>query len=209
MRYAVKKKWQGNTPRRGMTFIEVLVTLAIFTVLIVTINSLLVSFYRYNAYGIEQAAAIDSARRGIEPTINYIREATYSDEGAYPIESIASNVFVFYSDIDDDKNIEKVRLFLDGNMFKMGVIDSAGDPPSYKDQPETVYILAKNVRNEELGQGVFSYYDSYGNIITSTTDLLRVRFVKMIIVVNVNPQRSPDKFALTASASLRNLETRL
>ncbi len=201
-----RKTYLKNT---GMTMIEMLVTLSIFIVVMLAITFSLFSFYRYNAYGIEQATAIDSARRGIEPTINNIREAAYSDEGAYPIVSASQNSFLFYSDIDRDNSIEKVRLFLDSGVFKKGTTESAGDPPTYDGQPETVFILAENVRNADQGVNIFRYYDNTGTEILDLTDVSSITFVKMSVIVNVNPSRNPIEFILNASASLRNLKTNL
>ena len=189
--------------------VEMLVALSIFIVVMFVITSALVSFYRYNAYGIEQSGAIDSARRGIEPTINHIREATYSDEGAYPIVSAAPNSFSFYSDIDRDSNVEKVRLFIESGVFKKGITESAGDPPVYDNQPENVFILSKNVRNADLGVNIFRYYDNTGTEIADLANVSDIAFVKMNIIINVNPDRSPNDFTITASAALRNLKTNL
>lgn len=192
-----------------MTFTEMLVALSMFVVIILVVTSFIVSFYRYNAYGIEQSSAIGSARRGIDPTINNIREATYSDEGAYPVISAAQNSFSFYSDIDSDNGIEKVRLFLDSGTFKKGITKSAGDPLSYDGQPETFLLMSDNVRNVEQGVKIFTYYDSSGAEVTDLSDVSSITFLTMDVIVNVNPNRDPNEFTLRASAALRNLKSNL
>ncbi len=195
----------------GMTLVEILVSLSIFSIIIMAITYSVASFYRYNAYGLEQSQAIDNARRGINPTINNIREATYSDEGAYPIISAAVNSFSFYSDVDRDNSVEKIRLFLDTstNTFKKGRIESAGDPLTYTGQPETIFTLAENVRNVEQSVDVFKYYDNTGAEIIDLSNVSSIAFVTMSVVVNVNPVRAPNDFTLRASASLRNLKSNL
>ncbi len=196
---------------KGMTLIEMLMAISIFSIIILAVTYSATSFYRYNAYGLEQAQAVDSARRGIEPSINNIREATYSDEGAYPVVSAAANSFSFYSDINGDNSIEKIRLYLDTatNTFKRGLIKSIGDPLTYNGQPETIIILADNVRNIEQGVDIFEYYDNTGVEITNLSNVSNIAFVKMSIVVNINPARSPNDFTLRASAALRNLKSNL
>jgi type II secretory pathway pseudopilin PulG len=200
-----------NTNNCGMTFIEMIVYLSIFSIIIMAITYSVASFYRYNAYGLEQSQAVDSARRGIDPTINNIREATYSDEGAYPIISASANSFSFYSDVDRDNSIEKVRLFLDSstNTFKKGLTDSAGDPPTYDSQPETLFTLADNVRNIEQSVDIFKYYDNTGAEVLNLSNVSSIAFVSMSVVVNVNPARAPNDFTLRASAALRNLKSNL
>ncbi len=195
----------------GMTLVETLIALSIFSIIIMAITYSVTSFYRYNAYGLEQSQAIDSARRGIEPSINNIREATYSDEGAYPIISASANSFSFYSDVDRDNIIEKVRLYLDTdtNTFKKGLTESAGDPPTYDSQPETLFILADNVRNIEQSVNIFKYYDNTGAEVIDLSNVSSIAFVSMSVVVNVNPVRAPNDFTLRASASLRNIKSNL
>jgi len=193
----------------GVTLIETLVAMSIFVVIILVINYSLVSFYRYNSYALEQSSAIDSAQRGIEPTINNIREVTYSDEGAYPIINAAVNSFSFYSDVDTDNNIEKVRLFLDNGIFKKGITESAGDPRTYDSQPENIFTLSENVRNVEENVNIFTYYDNTGTEIIDLSNISNITFVTMNVVVNVNPDRAPNNFTLRTSAALRNLKSNL
>ncbi len=195
--------------KTGMTLIEMLVTLSIFVVIMLVITFSLASFYRYNSYVMEQATAIDSARRGVDSTIDDIREATYSDEGAFPIISANKDSFSFYSDINKDNNIEKVRLFLNAGIFEKGVTESAGSPLTYNGQPEKIYILSNNVRNISQGVNIFRYYNNTGTEIINTSNVSHIAFVKMTIIVNVNPVRSPNDFTLKASAALRNLKTNL
>lgn len=202
---------KNNFKSSGLTFIEMLVYISIFVIIIFAVTSSILSFYKYNAYGFEQLQAVDSARRGIEPAINDIREATYSDEGAYPIVSVATSSLSFYSDVDSDNNIEKVRLFFDvgTNTFKKGLTESAGDPLTYDNQPETLFTLAENVRNVKQGVDIFKYYDNTGAEIIDLSNVFDVTFITMSVVVNINPARSPNDFILRASAALRNLKSNL
>jgi len=188
---------------------ETLVAMSIFVAIMLVINYSLVSFHKYNAYAIEQASAISSAQRGIEPTINNIRETTYSDEGAYPIISAATSSLSFYSDVDTDNNIEKVRLFLDNGILKKGITESAGDPPTYDSQPENIFILSENVRNTEENVNIFTYYDNTGTEIIDLSNISDITFITMNVVVNVNPNRAPNNFTLRTSAALRNLKSNL
>ena len=90
----------------GFTFIEAIVVVAVFGFVMIIIVSSLLSFYRSNTYTLEQAFAVNSARKGIETAVRDLREAAYSDEGSYPIVSIATSSVEFYSDIDRDDSVE-------------------------------------------------------------------------------------------------------
>ena len=87
-------------------------TVVVIAILIVVIGALVSSirfFYRSNAHALEQSFAIHSARIGIERMVKDTREAAFSDQGGYPVISMATSSFSFYSDIDEDIFVEKIR----------------------------------------------------------------------------------------------------
>lgn len=194
---------------RGFTIIETLVVISVFTLIMVAVMSSILYFYKSNTIILEQAYAINSARKGIEFMVRDIREVIYSDEGAYPIISMDANSFYFYSDIDRDNSVERVRYFIDGTDLKKGITESFGDPPQYLDSNEIVSVISDNSRNLEQGISVFRYFDNKGNEIIDYNNISDVAFVKINLVVNVNANRLPDEFTLRSSATLRNLKTNL
>ncbi|PIT91163.1 hypothetical protein COU17_01830 [Candidatus Kaiserbacteria bacterium CG10_big_fil_rev_8_21_14_0_10_49_17] len=192
---------------RGFTFIETIVVISIFTVMIGAIVSSVLAFYRGNTNALEQSYAVNSARRGVEFAVRDMREATYSDEGAYPIISIDPQEFYFYSDIDRDNSVERVRYFADGTFLYKGVTESAGDPPTYSDANEVTSIISEDVRNGEQGVSIFRYYDETGNeVVDFDAGITDVVFVSINLIVNINPIRLPNEFTLRSSATLRNLK---
>jgi prepilin-type N-terminal cleavage/methylation domain-containing protein len=193
----------------GFTIIETLAVISIFAIIMVAIVSSVQYFYRSNTNAVEQAFAINSARKGIEFMVRDIREAIYSDEGSYPVISINPNTFYFYSDIDRDNSIERVRYFAEGTDIKKGVTDSTGDPPLYVDANENVSVISDSVRNLSQGIPVFTYFDSQGSEITDIASTTDVVFVKVNLIVNINPNRLPNEFTLRSSATLRNLKISL
>lgn len=193
--------------QKGISLIETLVVIGASTVLLVAMMSAIVFFYHTNAYTIEQALAIASARRGVEKAVKHVREAAYSDEGSYPVISMSANSFSFYSDIDQDNSIEKVRIFLDGLQLKEGITNSAGNPPTYTSQPEAITILSDEVRNTAEATNVFKYYASDGTEVTNYADITSIRFIEITLIVNINPSKLPNEFTLRSSATMRNLQS--
>src|SRR3989338_7939564 len=109
---------------RGMTFIEALIWVALFTLVILALVASILYFYRTNRYAIEQSNAVTFSQKGIGKMVRVIREAAYSSEGAYPIVSIAANDFIFYADIDNDPLIEKIHYYLSGTDLIEGIAGS-------------------------------------------------------------------------------------
>ncbi len=98
--------------KKGFTLIETIVVIFIFSLTIATVGGLIAALYRINDYNWKQATTINEARRGIETMVKEIREAREGENGSYPIEKAQDKEFIFYSDIDDDGQTEKVRYFL-------------------------------------------------------------------------------------------------
>lgn len=188
----------------GLTLVETVVWVAIFALIIPAIAASVLYFYRTNKYALEQSSAVTSAQRGMDKMVRTIREAAYGSDGAFPIVSIGANDLVFYADTDSDPLIEKVHYFLSGTDLSQGIVDPAGDPPSYGGA-EAVSTLSDYVRNQ--GQtATFNYYDKDGAEITDYSNRTAVRFVKMSVIVNVDPNRLPNQLTLSSSAALRNLK---
>jgi type II secretory pathway pseudopilin PulG len=98
--------------KNGFTIIETIVAVFVFTITVAAVGSSIIAIYRTQSYTVEQAVAIDEARRGVDIMANEIRRARYGDNGAYPIEKGAGKEFIFYSDIDADGLTERVRYYL-------------------------------------------------------------------------------------------------
>lgn len=98
----------------GFTLIEALVAIGIFGFAVVTVSVFILIFYRTYNYSFQQAAAIEEARKGIETMAREIRKAQTGEDGSYLIEKADDNEFIFYSDIDQDGAVERVRYFLGG-----------------------------------------------------------------------------------------------
>ena len=191
--------------QKGLTLLEAVIFLGILILIISAVVATLRYVYRGQRFVFEQADATRSARSGIEQTVRHLREASYADNGAYPIVAMDNTSVTFYSDYDNDGRIERIRYFLDNTYFKRGIIESAGDPPTYNSGSEVVTVISENVRNTAVGTQLFTYYDRSGAIMSDYSDLDALAFVVVRLVVNLHPERAPDDFELRSSASLRNI----
>jgi type II secretory pathway pseudopilin PulG len=97
---------------KSFTLIETLIAIFVFTLIMGVVSGLVIMAYRTQSYTWQQSIAIDEARRGIETMVKEIRMAREGEDGSYPIELAGDKEFIFYSDIDGDGRVEKVRYFL-------------------------------------------------------------------------------------------------
>ncbi|TSC86943.1 MAG: hypothetical protein G01um10148_48 [Parcubacteria group bacterium Gr01-1014_8] len=190
---------------RGITFIEVLVSITVFTFAMLAIVSSVLYFYRTNTYVIEQASAVNAAQRGIEEMVKTMREISYASNGAYPVAAVGPQEVTFYADIDSDPLIERVRYYVQGISLLRDVTDPTGDPPVYG-AAQTTSVISETVRNIEQATTTFQYYDMNGAEITNFAQIAYVRFITMNVIVNVDPNRLPNQLTLRSTAALRNLK---
>lgn len=192
---------------KAFTLIETIVTIVIFTLIIGVISSFVVLGYRTQNYTWQQSQAIDEARKGVEMMVKEIRGAREGDDGSYILEKADDYEFVFYSDIDKDGAAERVRYFLDGADFKKGVIEPQGWPIQYPAGQEEITVLSEFVRNQPP---IFHYYDGDGQeIIELPARSKDTKLMEFHLVINVNPNRSPQDFVLESAVQIRNLKTNL
>lgn len=192
------------------TLIEIVVSLAIFTLLLGTFVSIIVHSYRLQTYDVEQGEAVKVARDGVEKLMKELREVKYGDDGSYPLVagSLLDQSITFFSDIDVDQKTEKVRYFLLDGYLKRGVIEPSGQPVRYDSRSETIENVARYITNGSTP--IFRYYDErYPAVQTPLSvppDVTNVRLVEIRLKVNVTPERAPIEFVQSSFVHLRNLK---
>ena len=191
-------------PVRGLTLMEMLVVVGLTGLVGVGVLSMIAYFYKSNAVLLESTTAVDSASRGLNESLAALREASYGEDGSYPILAAATSSVTFYGDLDVDDSVERVRLYVTNGTLYRGVTDATGNPPSYAGQPETSSIIATWVKNA-TSTPVFRYYNEAGTELTGTIDIASVRAVRTRLDVDINPYRAPNILILEGASTLRNL----
>ncbi len=196
----------NNIRVRGFTLIELLTVIAITTVVILALTSVIRSFYINNAYLLERTESLSSAQRGISDSIKNIREASYGDDGSYPIAMAGTSTITVYSNFDNDSSVEKVQYVLIGTNFYRVVYDATGSPPVYNSTPTSTTTIATYARNAS-STPLFTYFDSNGTQLSTTSPIIAsISSVRVSLLVDLNPDRAPNVFTLTETAKLRNIK---
>jgi prepilin-type N-terminal cleavage/methylation domain-containing protein len=199
-----------NKNKRGMTLVEMLVVISIYTILMLVITLTISNLYKFNSYSISQAGEIDNARRGMTQWNRDVKEMTVADNGNYPIAIIDEHRFGYYSDTDLDDSVEYVEYILASTTLTKYTYDPSGTPAVYNlATPDTTTILSLFVQNINQGVPTFEYYDNAGTRLASTSPIINVRFITAQIIVNIDPIRSPGEFMLKSSLAPRNLKDNL
>jgi len=193
---------------KGMTLVEVVVVLSIFTVLSLAVSNSIAAFYKMNAYTISQSYQVSNARRGVDTLVRDVREMTYADDGSFPVSVMEDHKIGFFSDIDRDDSVEYVEYeLMSTTTLQKRVYDAIGSPPVYDTSTaDEVFTLSEYVQNLNQGTATFKYYDDSGNSVLNVTD---VRYVTVQTIINIDPIRDPGEFMLRSSAAPRNLKDNL
>lgn len=193
---------------RGLSLVETLVVVALFTIVMGAVTQSIFSFYRLNGYTIAQSYQVSHARQGMEQLVRDVREMTYADDGTFPLVDVEEYRVSFFSDIDRDDSVEYVEYVLGTTTLVKRIFNATGSPLTYNTSgsPDQSVAVSEYVQNDIQNVPMFVYYDENGNEATATTTVTDIRYVQVTIIVNIDPIRDPGEFMLRSSAALRNLK---
>ena len=195
------------TLQKGMTLVEMLVVVALFTILMLVVTNSIAAMYKYNAYTFAQAYQVQNARNGMQSLIRDVREMTFADNGTFPLAIMEPYKIGFYSDIDRDDSVEYVEYeLIAATTLTKQIYNATGSPVQYDlSASDETYQLSEYVQNFTQGSSTFRYYDNAGTEVTNSNNITDVRYVTAEIIVNIDPVRDPGEFMLRSSAALRNV----
>lgn len=194
----------------GMTLIEAVVVVGLYTLLSAVIMSTITEFYKYNSYTLEQVDEIENARRGMTQWNRDAKEMTTGEDGSFPIAVIDDHRFGYYSDTDQDNMVEYVEYVLSTTTLRKFSYNPIGSPASYNlTSPDSQQILSLYVQNINQGTSTFMYFDNAGNRLSSSSPIINVRYIQARMIVNIDQNRSPGEFMLRSSIAPRNLKDNL
>ncbi len=197
----------------GLTLIEILVSIAVGSILIFAIFNLQVSIADSQLAISSNSQAYNEANIAIQAVSRELRNARPAATGAYPLELADDQQIIFYANIDDDPEPEKIRYFLQDNKLNRGVIDPTGSPLTYSAGSEKITLVIDYIVND--GTPLFTYYngnwpaDTTNNPLPAPARLLDTKLVTIALTINPRPDRLEGAYYLESSAQIRNLKTNL
>jgi Tfp pilus assembly protein PilV len=197
--------------KKAMTIVETLVAIAIFAIGIEGFALLFMRAWQSNSYTLEMGQSAMAVSQGVNKITGYIRGASQSDNGSYPVKSANDNDLILYSDYDKDDVIERLHFYKSGQSVLMGVREPTGTMPiTYASGDESIITIASHIIND-ANNPIFEYYnqdypgDTTNNPMTTPASVSAVRMVKIHLYININPNRAPDNIEMQTFVELRNL----
>ena len=203
----------------GMTLLETLIAIAIFTIGITGFTQLFVQSWQNNHFVFEMGQTSSAVSQGLTKIGDYIKRARQGDNGAYPIVLANNNELTIYCDYNKTGGTERIHFYKEaytenGNAFyriKMGIRSpSSTIPKTYASGDESVETIVTNIMNDG-NTPIFYYFDkSYAGAsgqmpLSMPLNVSDVRLVKIYLKINIDPNRAPDNIEMQSFDEMRNL----
>ncbi|KKT46606.1 MAG: hypothetical protein UW39_C0019G0002 [Parcubacteria group bacterium GW2011_GWC2_44_17] len=200
--------------RDGFTLVELLVVIGIITVVGVSLSTVLTAGLKQQFFLNGHNESVEDARKAMRKMVAEIRETQDSDNGAYAVANGDAYELIFYSDIDTDIGVERVRYISDNSGLKKGVVEPSGaNPVVYNLGSETITLLSPHVVNSEDGIPLFKYYTKdYPTVATPLATPVNIDQVSLInFVIRVKSESGGGSITSTLSSFVqpRNLKKNL
>ena len=205
----IRTPLRGNLAR-GFTIIEVLIATALVLIVMGFVIGMQYVLSQAREVTIRNYYNVDTNNVAINSITREIRTARLSEIGTYPIESANDNELIFYSDIDFDSRIERVRYTLTDQTLVKGVIEPAGQPIFYNPINETEKTISTSVQNGTIP--LFIYYngdwptDTDNNPLSTPPSLSNIKSIKIELIVDTGED---DPYTLKSFTSIRMLKENL
>lgn len=197
--------------RAGLTFIEMIMAIAIFSMGIAGFTLLFSRTWQSNSYVLEMGKDSMAASQGVSNMADYIRRARQGDDGSYPVQLADENELTIFSDYNKDGVTDRLHFYKSDQSIMMGITEPAATfPVTYPAGDQTVVTLAEHVANDSAAP-IFSYYnknypaDTTNNPMSVPASVADVRLVKVYLEVNIDPNNAPNSVHMQSFVEMRNL----
>jgi len=197
----------------GFTLIEAIIYISGFALIIFGLVALVSNIFISSNAQTNLLSDIDQARKASFQIVSELRNAGTGNNGAYALDTAGDQQLIFYSNIDSDVALEKIRYFLQSGTLKKGVTKYFGG--TYNPSSEQIVSVQRNISNGPTNP-IFYYYDS-AYIGSSTqaslvqpVSVTQVKMVKVqLTVFNKAGVKNTNTYQVNTSGVIRNLKTNL
>lgn len=196
---------------KGMTLIEMIIAVAVLSLLMGVISMMILRTFFVNKYTFEQGLNTNSLQSSLRNFSKYLREARQSDAGGYLIESASDNELYFFADMDNDSVTERVHYFVENNQLKIGSSNPSGFPLTYPENDEEVKVVGNGIVND-ASQPIFYYYnqdyptDTDNNPLATPALPGEIGMIQIDLYVNIDTQHVPDSMRMGTFVRPRNID---
>ena len=188
--------------RKAFTLIEMVVVTALVMIIAALVSVFLtrsLASYRIS----RQSVLLEENAAGAMRTFERGARAAIEIQSADPSEFS----FLRYTDLTSEAPV-KVRYFVDGGSFKVGITEPSGSFPiiTYPTENESIDLIIDNVTNTTT---LFNYFDGANDELSGSFNIASVRMVSLTISLDKNGDLPPAPITQVTKISLRNMKNNL
>lgn len=202
----------GTKHVRGVTLVEVLVTLGIFVVVMLAVGNFVTNIFIYHSNISSSYQTEQNAQVILKTLLNELREIAPGADGSYALVNAGSSTVTFFSDTKNSGVTQEVKYALVGTTLYKVVTTATGTPFTYSAVNRSTTTLLTAVQNGTTTP-VFQYFDTNYNGTSSPLSqpvtTATVRLIKIGLVLNLNGGHTLTPVTYTVQVSPRNLKTNL
>ncbi|KKP33150.1 MAG: hypothetical protein A2312_02970 [Candidatus Staskawiczbacteria bacterium RIFOXYB2_FULL_32_9] len=197
---------------KGFTIIELMVVIAVISILMILVANLLVSVLSGSNQQFLAMTNVDQAVSVSTKFTNDLRNATNGVDGSFPLYIADVNQIIFYSNSSGALNANRIRYYLSGTTLYRGVVTPTGSPLTYNLASEVVKPVQTDIANG--ANSIFTYFDGdyagTGSALVQPVNINNIKYIKMnLIILKKSQANSTDTFSVSAGGVIRNLKTNL
>jgi hypothetical protein len=195
--------------KKGLTLMETLIAIGIFAMIAQLVGWLFIKNLHTNAAILATGKKSIFAVRSLDKITQNLRKMQTPLTGEAPLVSGEGFSLIFFSDVDNDGQAERVRYFLDEQNFQEGIAEIVGNPPAYAISTESVKKLVGNVVNNST-EPIFFYYaknsagDLTSDALSLPEEMSKVASVRINLKVKTNENDDAEIIDFKSFIQLRN-----
>lgn len=197
----------------GFTIIEMLVVVAILSLFALVLLGIQIIISQTQVEVWKNYLGANEANSNITALTRELRNTRTADNGAYALVRAQDQEIIFYSDVDNDGQTERIRYTLSGTTLTKGVIEPLGYPVTYPTAQEKVKVVGENIRNGSIP--IFYYYngdwpeDTTNNPLDTPVRLSDTKLMKVYLEINPTANDNRRTFVLESYVQIRTLKQNL
>jgi hypothetical protein len=186
--------------KKAFTLIELTFFILVISFIIFALILFILNISNFNIYLIFGLGKVNDIQLFLSEIKKELKSMEPSNIGNYPIEEVSSTAIIFYSDLDNDGLIERIRYFLDQDKLNKGIVSPSGNPLRYDLTQEKIKTVVKDIY---LPYQIFTFYDENLN---ETYDIAKIKLIKVNVKAKIDLKGQTYEDYIVISP--RNLKTK-
>ncbi len=195
--------------RSGISLFEIIISVGLTAIIVMVLSRFSGTVSSIGTVINQRLQVQQDLEQALQGMVTEIRSAGPSAFGGYTLESASTSSIVFYSDVERDGAMERVRYYFGTSTLQKGVTEpTSSTPPLYVTSTEAIKITVPYVK---VGSSSFQYFGASATStmvpLSSPIDVSMVRFMRVSLTADVSTSSAPRPITFSNIITIRNLRS--